>query len=150
MKKLETYGEPCVAIGGLRIWIHNRQNPEADDFWDANWVDATASCADNNASVTAEGPILHLSEIEQWLRQLETVHRKLSGEAVLECMEPNLRARIECDKLGHMKMEVAITPDHLTQQHAFTIDFDQTHLGGLIEDCRKILAAYPIKQPMLE
>lgn len=51
MKKPETYGEPGVDIGGFRIWINSRGIPEAADCWNANRVDATATCVDEEYPV---------------------------------------------------------------------------------------------------
>jgi hypothetical protein len=42
-------------------------------------------------------------------------------------------------------MRVEITPDHMTQEHNFQFEVDQSYLPSLIESCRKVLAKYPIK-----
>jgi len=44
-------------------------------------------------------------------------------------------------------MEVQITPDHLTQNHKFLADIDQSYLAGFLAQCRAVLAEYPIRDP---
>ena len=69
----------------------------------------------------------------------------LSGEAQLGCMEPELDLTLKMLKNGQIKMEVEISPDHLTQTHRFSFDIDQSYLPNLIRDCSKALDKYPIK-----
>ena len=69
----------------------------------------------------------------------------LSGEASLDCMEPELSIELRAQGLGHISMKVSITPDHLTQEHTFQFEVDQSYLGDLVDDCRKTLTEYPIK-----
>ena len=38
-------GQPDITVGALHIWIHERQFPESEDFWDGNWGNATAHCS---------------------------------------------------------------------------------------------------------
>jgi len=31
-------GPPDLKISGLQIWIHDRDIPDAEDYWDGNWL----------------------------------------------------------------------------------------------------------------
>ncbi len=142
---LEQFGMPDLQISGLRLWIHGRQFPDSDDYWDGNWLNITAHCQASGANVTAGGSILHLSELHGWLKSLEKMNATLQGSASLECMEPELGVAIKAGNLGHIEMEVNITPSHLEQQHRFIFEIDQTYLPDLIEQCSSVLATFPLK-----
>ncbi len=125
--------------------MHRRQFPDAQDDWDANWLNVTAQCDDNGASVAASGPILHLSELVRWCREAERLLGAMAGEARLDCREPNLSVALEATSLGHITMDVSITPEHLTRKHWFQFAIDQSYLPALIAQCRAILEAYPLR-----
>jgi len=46
---------------------------------------------------------------------------------------------------GQLNLRVEITPDHLQQEHIFEIPIDQSYLPGLIAQCERIAAAYPVR-----
>jgi hypothetical protein len=141
----EPLGAPDLHITGLRLWIHGRQFPMADDYWDGNWLQVTVHCGAPGASVWVTGPILHVPEIAQFLRGVEAIHVSLQGEAILPCMEPELAISLTAEGLGHITMVVDITSDHLSQTHRFTFTIDQTFLLPVIDSCRTILRQYPVK-----
>ena len=141
----EPLGAPDLQIAGLRLWVHGRQFPMADDYWDGNWLQVTVHCAAPGAHVWVTGPILHVPEIAQFLRGVEAIHASLQGEAILPCMEPELAVTLTAERLGHITLVVAITPDHLAQTHRFTFIIDQSYLPPVIDSCRAILRQYPIK-----
>ena len=145
MQDLEnTLGEPDLQLAGLRIWIHGRQFPTSDDYWDGNWITVTVHCGAPGASVWASGPLIHLSEIAHFLRGAEAMHTSRQGEATLPCMEPELSVILKAEGLGHITLVVAITPDNVSQAHRFTFAIDQTYLPQVIHSCQTILQHYPI------
>ena len=123
--------------------MHSRQFPEASDYWDGNWVNVTVHCGAQGADVWATGPIIHLPEVRTWAD--ERMYQTLSSEASLDCMEPELSIELRAEELGQISMRVSITPNHLTQQHTFQFEGDQSYLADLVDDCRKTLRQYPIK-----
>ena len=141
----EPLGAPNLHIAGLRLWVHGRQFPMADDYWDGNWLQVTVHCGAPGASVWVTGPILHGSEITHFLRGVEAIHASLQGEASLPCMEPEFAVTLTAQELGHITMVVAITPDHLSQTHRFTFTIDQSYLPSVMDSCRAILRQYPVK-----
>jgi hypothetical protein len=89
-----------------------------------------------------------VTDLRRWADHCEMLHQSLKGEAVLDSYEPDLRVTINSiDTLGHLKMQVEITPDHMNQSHAFDFQLDQSYLPQLIRTCREIIAAYPIRGP---
>ena len=143
-------GDPDIKLAGLSIWIHQREVPEATDYWDGNWVLATASCEASGALVWTDGPIIHLPEIERLMNGVQQMYTSLSGIAVLGCMEPELDFQLNMTGQGRIEMEVNITADHLAQEHCFRFELDQSYLPKLVDDCAKVLAKYPVKHDSSE
>ncbi len=139
-------GEPDVRIAALSIWVHGRESPDATDYWDANWLRATAQCAEGGASVRVGGAILHLSELEGLREGCRRLHDTLEGRAELSCMEPYLAVTIAPeDSLGHLSVEVRITPDNLTQQHTFRVATDQSFLPEIVRSLEGLAERYPLR-----
>src|SRR5687768_16816793 len=104
-----------MEIGGLSVIVEGRQFADTDDYWDGNWLIVTAAFKTPGSYVTASGPIVHLSELESFLRELRPLHESMNGEATLDCMEPNLHVQVSSTTGGRMRLAVGITPDHLTE-----------------------------------
>jgi len=141
----ENLGEPDIKLNGLQIWIHGRQYPNEQDYWDGNWLNVTAHCGGKGADVWTNGDILHVPDLVRWLAALEVMNQTTSGAADLVSLEPELSVELKTCGLGQIQMNVEISPDHMTQQHSFQFGLDQSYLEGLIADLRSLLAKYPIK-----
>src|ERR1051326_3796837 len=96
-KHAEELGAPDIKLAGLQIWIHSRQFPNADDYWDGNWLNVTAHCGGGGADVWTGGPILHAPDITRWLAALEEMGRTLSGGADLVSLEPELSVQMKME-----------------------------------------------------
>lgn len=141
----EKLGKPDLQLSGLQIWIHGRQFPAAEDYWDGNWINVTAHCGADGASVWVSGNIIHLSEIRHLQTGVESVYQELKGKAELPCMEPELSVVLEAKNLGQIEMVVEITPNNLCQSHTFTFEIDQSYLPAFIKECEAVLSKYPVK-----
>ncbi len=144
-KHEEQLGAPDIELHGLQIWIHGRQFPNADDYWDGNWLRVTAHCGTHGADVWTTGPILHVPDFVRWLADLETMNQSLSGDANLVSLEPELSVELTMTQFGHVSMRVEITPDNMTQEHSFQFELDQSYLEGVIESCRRLITEYPVR-----
>ena len=144
-KYAEHLGVPDIELEGLQIWIHGRQFPGEEDYWDGHWLNVTAHCGTHGADVWTSGALLHAPDIARWLAALEEMNKSLSGEANLVSLEPELCVGLHMKEPGRISMRVEITPDHMTQEHHFRFEIDQSYLPSLIESCRKALAKYPTK-----
>jgi hypothetical protein len=144
-EQLKNLGDPDIRLAGLQIWIHGRQYPKEEDYWDGNWLNITAHCGANGADVWTSGDILHVPDISRWLAALEEMNKSLAGEANLVSLEPELSVELDAKELGKISMRVEITPDYMSQEHSFQFEIDQSYLAGLIGSCRKVLAKYPIR-----
>jgi hypothetical protein len=144
-RALGDLGAPDLKLEGLQIWVHGRQFPDLHDYWDGNWLRVTAHCGGTGTSVFTTGSIIHLPELDRWRSEAEDLSKDLRGEAKLSCMESFLSASLKSGSLGHITMEVSITPDHMTQRHWFRFEIDRSYLTFFIRQCRNILEAHPIR-----
>src|SRR6266566_3902118 len=142
-ERIERLGSPQIKLADLQIWVHGRQFPDHDDYWDGNWLRVTAHCGGQGADVWTDGPIIHLSEVKTWYDALVKMNQTVSGEATLGGLwEPNLKVSMAMDRLGHIGIDVEITPDHMNQRHSFHFEVDQTFLIPLVSQCEEVLSEY--------
>jgi hypothetical protein len=139
--------EPDLKLGGFSLRILGRQFPDASDFWDGNWLNVQARVEASGSWVEAQGAIVRTSEVARLAEELEALSTNSVGEAALRCIEPNLQVVIRSNALGHVVVEIMITPDHMTQSHKFKFDLDQTYLGPLLDGCKNVLTNWPIRSP---
>lgn len=143
--QLNELGEPDLHIAGLKIWVHGYQYRDVDDYWDGNWLNATAVCSENGATVLVRGAFVRTNEIQDWQHAVDKLLADLEGEAKLQCMEPEIAVTLTAKSLGAVEVEVQITPDQLTQEHRFTFAIDQSYLGPLSSQCSRLLNAFPVR-----
>ncbi len=142
---LDRLGSPDIKIAGLEIWIHGREFPHLDDYWDGNWMIVTVRCSNKENSICITGPFIHLNEIITWLAELVRLSTTLEGEASLDCMEPDLSVTIKAEKPDHITMEVILDPHDSEHEYYFMFPITENDLSLLIFNCRKILQQHPIK-----
>lgn len=146
LRTVEALGPPSFRFEIFQLWVHGRQFPDAQDRWDANWLNVSAHCGHAGASVWATGAIVDTIGLLRFREELERLHQTLSGEAVLKSHEPNLEVRVSvADRAGHLLVRVEITPDHLGQGHWFEFDVDQSYLPATVAQLKSILVAFPLK-----
>jgi hypothetical protein len=142
----EELGEPDLKVAGFQLWVHGRQFPDADDYYDGNWLRVTAHCGASGASVWAQGAMVMVTDIAGFGNQCDAMLRGDSGSAVLDPFEPELKVSLEAaDSLGHIRAQVEITPDHLVQSHNMEFEVDQSYLPSIIKQCSAIVQEYPIR-----
>ncbi|HXG87099.1 MAG TPA: hypothetical protein VNJ02_02095 [Vicinamibacterales bacterium] len=145
----DALGPPGLQVAGLRVWVHEQPYAGSDEPYDADWLTVTAQCSESGASVRIRGAFLTSSAFERLAVGCEQLHAHLAGRAWLASEELNLHVVLETtDRLGHLTAVVAITPDHLTQEHRFEFQIDQTYLPEIAQQCRAILARYPNLLPL--
>jgi hypothetical protein len=142
----EQLGPPSVRLAFIQIWVYGRQFPDAQDKWDGNWLNVTVHCGKDGGSVWAQGAILDAVALSRFKDELDRIHQTLTGVAVLESHEPNVKARVESsDRAGHLRVRVEITPDNLSQGHWFEFEADQSYLPPLIDQLDSVLRAFPVR-----
>lgn len=139
-------GEPALKVAGFQLWVRGREFPESENHYDGNWLRVTAHCGASGASVWAQGAILMVTDIASFGDQCAAVLTGDSKSADLEPLEPAVKVSLEAaDRLGHIRVQVEITPDHLAQAHRFEFHVDQSYLPGIIQQCTAIVKEYPIR-----
>jgi hypothetical protein len=116
--------EPSISLGPLKIWISNRQFPNHQDYWDGNWLNATALCEGEGSRIKVKGAFIHLGELEKWKEDLQEFQCTLKGAVELPTIEPTLRVKMTARKsdTGHLDCEVDITGNHMSERHHFLFD----------------------------
>lgn len=145
---LDHLGEPDLKVAGFQVWIHGREHPDANDYYDGNWLRLTAHCGASGASVRVEGGLLAVTDIAGFGDQCAALLEGNSKTSVLEPLEPHLKLNLSLtasDHAGHISAEVEITPDFLTQAHRFKFEIDQSYLPEIIRQCSAIVREYPIR-----
>lgn len=139
-------GEPDLVVAGFQLWVHGREFPESEDYYDGNWLRVTAHCGAPGASVWAQGAILMVTDIAGFGDKCAALLNGDIESAALNPLEPNVKVLLESvDRLGHVRAYVEITSDHLTQIHRFEFEVDQSYLPGVIRKCSAIVHQYPIR-----
>lgn len=139
-------GEPALAISALRIWVHNGQFLDSTDQWDGNWLDVTVRVRHLRAVVWASGAILTTMDLATWRDGCSKLYKGEVDLATLNPLEPELEVAIcKVDAVGHLELRIDITPDHLSQNHTFRIEIDQSYLPGLIRELDAILVKFPVR-----
>lgn len=138
------YREPDLTLGCFSLWVYGRSYPGSDDFWDGNWLQCKAQVKAGGSRVEVIGPFLRNTELLDFLRDLSRISDKLTGTAELDCLEPNLSMVLTMNALGHVAVEVSITPDHLTESHQFSFEVDQTFLPPIVRAFMSILERFPV------
>lgn len=137
-----TGAEPDFVIGGFSLWVHGWQFEDSNDYDDANWLRITARQKSLGSTVTVNGAIIQAMDLSRFLLEIKELHKTLTGEASLDSHEPNLKVVLETKGLGHIEMTVDITPEHMSQQHRFQSEIDQSYLPDAIAALKAILAVY--------
>lgn len=142
----EDLGEPDLKIAGFQLWVHGRQYPDSEDYYDGNWLRVTVHCGGLGASVWTQGAILMVTDIAGFGDQCTAMLQGSAKSADLEPVEPELKLSLETtDHLGHIRTQIEITPDNLTQSHWFEFEVDQSYLPDIIRKCAAIEQKYPIR-----
>ncbi len=128
-----------MQIAGLSLWVHDRQGPPPQYQPYEDWLRATAVCEADGAQVTTGGEILMWSDLTRLLESAQAMYDRLEGSADLSTVEPYLGLSLRMEKTGRVVMTVEITPDHMTQEHRFEFDIDQSYLPPFLTQLRSVL-----------
>jgi hypothetical protein len=98
--------------------------------------------------VRASGSFLDTVSFVRFAAELTELHKTLGGEAGLESLEPELKARLKGKgPSGVLELAVEISPDYPNQTHSFSAEIDQSYIPQIIADCERVIAAYPVRHP---
>jgi hypothetical protein len=145
----ESLGPAHLKVAGLELWVHDRRSPDAQDYWEGNWLIVTVRCAAEGATIWTTGPLVRVPDLARWAAALDRLQRPEGvGVATLTSDEPNLTAVIRStERTGDLQLVVDITPDPLTQEHRLRFTVERSGLPDLVQQCRGIVSAYPVRDP---
>jgi hypothetical protein len=143
-QELDPLGQPDLQVAALRIWVHARAHTGSEEPYDADWLIVTAHCSGSGANVLVRGAFATSSGFERFADGCDALYRTLSGKAALASDELNLTVTLEAtDRTGHLLAVVEITPDHMSQEHRFEFQIDQTYLLPIARQCQVVLGRFP-------
>ncbi len=137
-------GPPSLEVGGLELWVHGREFPEAQDADDGNWLRVSAHCGAPGSSIWTGGAILSVSELAAWSAQCERVHRGDLQRAVLQTSEPVLSAAIEKTE-SHGPLSLRVEISLVRQKHSLEFELEPSELLKIVRQCSAILERYPVR-----
>jgi len=140
--RIKKLGPPDLKVSGFQFWVHGRDFPDAQDYYDGNWLKMTAYCGPD-AGVT--GSYVCVMEIQGWLKTCEALAENLKGTAGLECLEPELDVHMEAKSHGRIEMEVTISHQPYDQPQKSSYELEQTDLTVLIQNLKTIVEKYPVR-----
>jgi hypothetical protein len=138
--------EPDLLIGGLSLWAMDRPYAGAEGAWDRDLIRCRAVVTSVGARVEIEDFISGTS-FRRFEHDVDQLYSALSQSVEVGATDRRLELRIEPVGLGHMRVEVDVTPDRFTQWHRFVFACDQTELPPLMRHCRAILRRFPVIAP---
>ncbi len=145
--KIPNLKKPSLKILGFQMWVHGREFPDSQDYWDGNWLNVTVHCGRLNSDVWFTGSIVHLSELNRLKEDIEKLCITFKGVIILDTMEPYLRIEFETTSKENIAMKVTFTPDHMYEDHHYLFELDENQLRSCGEQLRNILVDYPIGNP---
>ena len=146
----DSLGPAHLKVAGLELWVHDRRSPDAQDYWEGNWLVVTVRCDAAGATIWTTGPMLRVPDLARWAAALDRLHQRPEevGVATLTSDEPNLTAVVRStDRTSELQLVVDITPDPLTQEHRLRFAVERSALPDLVQQCRGIVKAYPVRDP---
>jgi hypothetical protein len=121
-----------------------REYPEAEDYDDGNWVDATIEIAAGAFRGTFDA-MLRAEDFVRFRDELRPLYENLAGKARFDTMEGWLRIDVQGDGKGHFHAACeAIDQPGPGHRLTFKIEFDQTELPAIVQRLDAICDAVPI------
>ena len=129
----------------IRVSILGYEIPDAQDYWDGNWLNATAHIA--ISGFRAEFPYAaRASDLAGFLAELSALHSSLKETASLQSLEPEIMLNAHVDAQGRMEWDcLAQHPLGYGPKFEFRFTADQSYLPELISQLTAVLDKYPVR-----
>jgi hypothetical protein len=126
-------------------------NPNANDYWDGNWVESEIELDIRPWRATYKAN-LRTEEFSRFHDQVREMYDGARKEATFEPMEPWLSLALELDTLGHIAIKGDAGPEgfgkifgQVRLNFHLTGDMDQTDLPPLIAKLDELAREFPTK-----
>jgi hypothetical protein len=135
----------------IEIRVLKRTRPQANDYWDGNWV-ASEIAVDIPPWRATYPAQLRTEEFSRFRDQLREMYEGSGKEASFEPMEPWVRLTLELDALGHIAFAGDAGPEgfgkffgQVRLNFRLTGVMDQTDLPPLIAELDEVVREFPTK-----
>ena len=148
-EKKEIMPEHIIEILGNGAFVtlnfHHRAYPEAQDYWDGNWV-VTRIQAETQGFRADFTDQVHLGDVVRFYEGVMSLHTTLSSEATLTMMEEYLTVNGTLDARGGLDWSVLVThPHQRNTQLQFMFRADQSYLPALIQQLEGVLVEFQVR-----
>lgn len=129
----------------LSITVLGREHPDAENYWDRNWVISTISVAIGGFTGHVRAS-LRTDEVHRFNKELKSVNQKLFGAAVLDSMERWITLTVKAESRGRIQVTGELR-DRAGDGNVLTFEMaevDQTYLGSWISSLDDIEEAFPV------
>jgi hypothetical protein len=139
--------DPDLKIAGFELEVQGRQNPDAADYWDGNWLLVTARCQGTGGQAEVSGALLLTADIERFRDECDSMRRGTAERAALNSVEPKLDLKLApTERAGEMEVAVRLKPgEGSREQHRFEYRIERNFLTEIIRECSLILERYPVR-----
>lgn len=121
-----------------------RTSPDADDFWDGNWIDSEVELAVGGFR-GGYAAYLRSNEFDSFRKGLVEISETLRGEAEFTTMEGQIELRLTTDRVGHIKVTGrAEDQAGIGNRLTFEFEIDQTCLASTIRSLDELLRVFPV------
>ncbi|MFC8504579.1 hypothetical protein ACFUC1_19665 [Pedococcus sp. NPDC057267] len=129
----------------LSITVLGREHPDAENYWDRNWVISTISVAIGGFTGHVRAS-LRTDEVHRFNKELKSVNQNLFGAAVLDSMEHWITLTVKAESRGRIQVTGELR-DRVGDGNVLTFEMaevDQTYLGSWITSLDDIEEAFPV------
>lgn len=127
----------------LTLWGHS--HPDAEDYWDGNWLYAGIEVKAGGFSGSVGGQI-RAEELVDFRGQLVVLQESLRGTADFKTMEDWLSIRADGDGRGHITFRCVVLDERgggATLR--FTLATDQTFTRSTLAELTAAVEAFPVR-----
>jgi hypothetical protein len=138
-----------IRVGGevtdyLSVTILGRAAPDAQDYWDGNWLRAQVEVVAGafRGRVTED---VRAEEVADFTGQLAQLLDTFQGTAQFRTMEHWLELTITSDRRGHLTLSSELRDEPgLGNTLSFSLEYDQTYFRPMLDGLRETAERFPV------
>jgi hypothetical protein len=125
------------------IEVHGRRYPDAEDYWDGNWLSASVNLAVGPWKGTS-GIGLYAVELTRLRGVIEEIYEHLDGTYIFEPMEHDMTLTFAGDGRGHISLRGQLRDILGATEISFCLAMDQTDLPQIVQEIDRVLEIFPV------
>ena len=128
----------------LTVSIAGRSHPDADDYWDGNWLQASVHVRAGGFCASVVGDI-RSEELAAFVGPLADVQKSLHGVAEFDTLEAWLSIRATGDGMGHIEVHcVVLDQPGIGNRLEFTLKSEQTFVQQTVSQLTAAIKVFPV------